>query len=172
MHRSFSRFDEKRLLALSCTRENCARFVCLSTLSSKTTRLAVIAYVSYRIDIESAQETLASEVHTPTRSHSAPFLPSFFLFFQNMKAITFVALVGGFFVAYNVAQVVKSRAHRARAETARERAAAIAAGGAAAAAGAMVTQQDWARTQGAPVRLLNRALSIDALDGAPAPPNN
>ena len=89
-----------------------------------------------------------------------------------MKAITFVALVGGFFVAYNVAQVVKSRAHRARAETARERAAGVAAAGAAAAVGALVTQQDWARTQEVPKRLLNRALSIDALDGAPAPSNN
>ena len=83
-----------------------------------------------------------------------------------MRAITFVALVGGFFVAYNVAQSVKARAHRARADTARERATAAAASGAAAGA-SMVTQQDWARAQAAaraPARLLNNALSIDVLD--------
>jgi len=88
-----------------------------------------------------------------------------------MRAITFVALVGGFFVAYNVAQSVKARAHRARADTARERATAAAASGAAAGA-SMVTQQDWARAQAAaraPTRLLNNALSIDVLDVRWAP---
>lgn len=81
----------------------------------------------------------------------------------SMRAITFVALVGGCFVAYNVAQAYKARVHRQRLETALTRDA------------AMVTAQDWARTQGAvnvPFRLLNtNAFSVDALDVSAPPPS-